>query len=314
MPRLHVFVIFKRLTSYRKYIVFKRLRMQRKPWKGSAHLGTLDKDQSNKGRFVNDDVGGVPGSDIGTERLPEFSRIEAQKAIEADDPGSPLMIKKKTVTDLEEVIALANDMQRPVHIQGALIEKARICTARVSITIEASFFVDDLHWESMHFNQPLRFHDVDFQNKVRFRNSGFAGSVYFDGCVFHDETDFTAACFWADFDFLSCRAHKKVSFEAARMGGSFNLGQSTFYRKVVFRNAVLGKAIDLDNVRFEVGYDARGSTLEKINKTPSRQGGAQTTRKTFNPWTAFDRVSKKQMSRRDLFRGIRNLIPKKDDT
>jgi hypothetical protein len=247
------------------------------------------------------------------EMLPEFSSIEAQKAIEADDPGSPLMIEKKTVTDLEEVIALANDIQRPVHIRGALIEKARICATRMSITIEASFFVDDLHWESMHFIQPLRFHDVDFQNKVRFRNSGFAGSVYFDDCVFHDETDFTAACFWADFDFLSCRAHKKVSFEAARIGGSFNLGQSTFYRKVVFRNAVLGKAIDLDNVRFEVGYDARGSSLEKIQKSTSRQGGAQTTRKTFNPWTAFDRVSKKQMSRRDLFRGIRNLIPKKDD-
>lgn len=236
---------------------------------------------------------------------------------------SRIVIEEMTISDFEQVVAFANEHVRPIFVEGSVIEKARIQTVDIPITIDGADLVGPFDCRKGTFNKELQVWDVSFDGHVSFQEAVFGADVKFEDCRFEGATDFSGSLFEKNVSFISCHFGKGASFHGTRFQGQVDFRDSVFKKRAQFQNTIFANAIDLDKVRFEAGYDAAGSNLEGLNKTSQAQktaakspsqGDSKPKRKAFNPWVELDRVSKKQMTRRDLFRGIRNLIPKRDDT
>ena len=245
--------------------------------------------------------------------------------LNAHPSDASIFIESRTISSLEQVIAYANAKGRVLGIEDSTIDKARILTAEFPIGIDDSVFIGNLDCHNAQFNQDIKFWDVYFSASIDFHAAVFHGLVLFEDCQFERSVDFSATVFENNASFVSCDFEKETSFAGAQFKGKADFQSSVFKKSAVFKNTVFSGALNLDTVTFESGYDTTGSNLEDVNKAAQDKQEKATKRqwrgpvkamkqKEFNPWAAMDRASKKKMSRRDLFRGIRNLIPKRDDS
>lgn len=252
----------------------------------------------------------------------EFTLDDLER--DAKQKGSPIVVEERTISDFEKLVGFANEHGRPIFIEESVIENVRIQTADVPIDIDDSVLIDLVDCNRGRFNKGIHFSEVVFGRDVSFNEAAFHAALSFDDCEFEGSVDFSTTVFEKGASFVSCDFEKETSFDGAQFKGRVDFRYSVFKKKAVFKNTFFSKVVDLDKVTFESGYDTTGSNLEEVKKTvqtkqktatKSRsQGDMKPKRKEFNPWAELDRVSKKQMSRRDLFRGIRNLIPKRDDS
>jgi hypothetical protein len=268
---------------------------------------------------IKDDLGDLEDDDDGDR--PEFILGDPEQAAKLHN--SRIVIENMTISDFETVVTFANDYGRPIFVEVSDIVNPRIQTVNIPIAIDDAVFVGCLDSNKGVINKQIQFWDVVFTGEVHFNEAFFHAAVRFNGCQFEDNTDFSSALFEKTLSFNSCNFKKEVSFDGTRFKGKVDFSDSIFKKKILLTNTLFAQAVNLENVRFDGGHDATGSNIQEVSKgtqvlkqkAPESAGRhhAEPKRKAFNPWAELDKVSKKEMSRRDLFRGIRNLFPKRDD-
>ena len=257
------------------------------------------------------------------EDLPELRLEELTPSADADKAGPrPLMvIEERKVPSLADIVAMANQNNRPISIEECELAGAEIDAINIDISIDESIFTEDALFENGIFLGELTFYDVTFDKKAHFGRAIFRDKVHFEDCTFHDAVHFDGATFEKRAVFTFCDFHEESTFDNGTFRDEADLSGSTFWKKVSFKDAVFNKVLHLDNVQFKEGLETAGSNLADMKKEARIQNKG--TRKTdqkrmkpkkaeFNPWRELDRVSKKTMSRRDMLRGVFRFLPDKD--
>lgn len=259
------------------------------------------------------------------EDMPYFDLSELVDGPDLQEGNARICIAEKTISDLQEVLAFANDHGETLSIEESVIEKAQVGLTNIPVAFEESTFANNLEWSDGDFKQELQFWDVSFEGKADFSRAQFHSKVRFEDCEFCADTSFAGTTFEKDVSFVLCEFDDQVSFDRARFEKSIDFSQSAFQKKVRFEQAFFSQTVDLENVEFKDGYDATGSNLQVTAtesqskpKAPQRSAPRKTPKigpqKTgFNPWRELDRVSKKDMSRRQLLRGIFRFLPEKKE-
>jgi uncharacterized protein YjbI with pentapeptide repeats len=259
------------------------------------------------------------------EDLPELRLEELNPSGDTDEagPGHLMVIEERMIPSLADIVAMANQDNRPISIEECELAGAKIDAINIDISIDESIFTEDALFENGVFLGKLTFCDVTFDKKAHFSRAIFREKVHFEDCTFRDTAHFDGATFEKGAVFTFCDFHKETTFDNGTFRDEVDLSESTFWKKVLFRDAVFNKALHLDNVQFKEGLETTGSNLADMKKEARIQNKA--TQKTdqkrmkpkkveFNPWRELDRVSKKTMSRRDMLRGVFRFLPDKDKT
>jgi hypothetical protein len=257
------------------------------------------------------------------EDLPELRLEELTPSADTDKagPGPLMVIEERKVPSLADIVAMANQNNRPISIEECELAGAEIDAINIDISIDESIFTEDALFENGIFLGKLTFYDVTFDKKAHFGRAIFRDKVHFEDCTFHDAVHFDGATFEKRAVFTFCDFHEESTFDNGTFRDEAELSGSTFWKKVSFKDTVFNKVLHLDNVQFKEGLETAGSNLADMKKEARIQKKA--TQKTdqkrmkpkkaeFNPWRELDRVSKKTMSRRDMLRGVFRFLPDKD--
>ncbi|MBW2319092.1 MAG: pentapeptide repeat-containing protein, partial [Deltaproteobacteria bacterium] len=255
--------------------------------------------------------------------LPEFGVEDIAQALNNSEKANAersIVVDGKTVRDLADVICFANESGIRVYVEDSIVNKCRFGVVEVEICCDEVTFTEDVHCNNATFRRKLYFNDTDFGKRIDFSGAVFDAEVTFEDCFFQDEANFTGTTFNDIVSFTSCQFEGQTAFGNARFLGKVDFSNSTFEQKVTFCNATFGGAVDLTNTTFEQGLDGNGSNIEEMRRRPP--GHVTTTlkqspnrevkrkKREFNPWRELDKVSKKNMSRRDLIRGVFRFLPK----
>lgn len=259
------------------------------------------------------------------EELPIFDLEQLSRRAASDEPGVPIFIEDQTIPDLGKILAFAHERKRPVAVEGSIIEKACLTLAPiplgVELDIEETIFVEDFQCAGVVFDCGLRFCDVTFQARLDFQGAVFHSKVLFDDCEFLEEVDFSGARFKGEVSFSCCDFDQPARFDGARFKGRVNLDHSTFQQALILTDCTFPEPLDLERICCEAGVDLNGSNQQALiaGSTPkkpqksSAPKSAASEKKPFNPWRELDRVSKKDMSRRQLLRGLFRFLPEKKE-
>jgi uncharacterized protein YjbI with pentapeptide repeats len=305
------------LTPFRKQTIFQIKSTIKAFTEGDNKMHEDDVDHDD----IDDDE---DEDDEDEDDLPELRLEELSPSGDTDEagPGHLMVIEERMIPSLADIVAMANQNNRPISIEECELAGAEIDAINIDISIDESIFTEDALFENGVFLGKLTFCDVTFDKKVRFGRAIFRGKVHFEDCTFHDTVHFDGATFEKGAVFTFCDFQEETTFDNGTFRDEADLSGSIFRKKVSFKDAVFNKALHLDNVQFKEGLDTAGSNLADMKKEARIQNkGTQKTdqkrmkpkKAEFNPWRELDRVSKKTMSRRDMLRGVFRFLPEKKD-
>jgi uncharacterized protein YjbI with pentapeptide repeats len=305
------------LTPFRKQTIFQIKSTIKAFTEGDNKMHEDDVDHDD----IDDDE---DEDDEDEDDLPELRLEELSPSGDTDEagPGRLMVIEERMIPSLADIVAMANQNNRPISIEECELAGAEIDAINVDISIDESIFTEDALFENGVFLGKLTFCDVTFGKKAHFGRAIFREKVHFEDCTFHDTVHFDGATFEKGAVFTFCDFQQESTFDNGTFRDEADLSGSIFRKKVSFKDAVFNKALHLDNVQFKEGLDTAGSNLADMKKEARIQNkGTQKTdqkrmkpkKAEFNPWRELDRVSKKTMSRRDMLRGVFRFLPEKKD-
>ncbi len=257
------------------------------------------------------------------EGLPEFSMEDLnRKNNKKTGPTQEIVIDERTISDLAQVVTVANRDNRGISIEECVVNKAQISRIDVSMTVDDSSFAGNFDCRKGEFNGTLHFFEVYFNKDVDFGGAIFKKAIDFEDCQFQNGVNFAGATFEKAMSFTSCDFEGETFFDHATFVGAVDLNWSTFRKKAGFKEAHFSQAVDFSKVDFQEGLEKTGSNLNDMEKQAHsdktsdpkkvRLRRPPQKKSDFNLWRELDEKSKKKVSRRDLLRGIYNLLPRKD--
>ncbi|MBN1843145.1 MAG: pentapeptide repeat-containing protein [Deltaproteobacteria bacterium] len=257
-----------------------------------------------------------------SDDLQEFSIKELGQAGSTNQTGldREIFIEERKIPNLAEIVAIANKADRPISIEDCVLDKTRIDAANIDIFIDESVFAGEAESKNAVFGGKLVLTDTIFEENADFGAATFQAEVSFDECVFQNEVSFAGARVEHGASFTSCNFQKEITFDHASFAGKVSFSESTFRKKVTCTDALFWKEVDLRDVKFKEGLDTTGSNLEDMIEVARQAPRSQQKkprekakpRKTeFNPWGELDKVSKKNLSCRQILRGVFRFLPEK---
>jgi len=271
-----------------------------------------------------DDVGNDQmEDDKSSEDLPSFTAGELADLYDRDktEPGREIVIEERTISSLAEIIAFANKHKSPISFEVCVLNEVQIDSADVDMSVYESVFTVQVDFRKGIFTGRLNFWDADFHKRADFGLSIFKKEVSFDDCTFYNGANFAGATFENGAAFASCVFEGEIVFDHAKFAGEVDFSESTFRNKVTFKGTRFSQVVDLSDVEFKEGADTTGSNLMDMEKAAQakqrrpQKGLPKRAKKRaeFNPWRKLDQVSKKNISRRQILRGIFRFLPEKDE-
>ena len=113
--------------------------------------------------------------------------------------------------EAQGLIRTTNDIDL-ILTKTQVIEKARIQTVDIPITIDAAEFIGSFDCRKGTFNKELQLWDVFFDDQVNFQEAVFGANVSFQDCQFEGGTDFSATVFKKNVSFISCHFEKDFTY------------------------------------------------------------------------------------------------------
>jgi len=269
-----------------------------------------------------------------TEYL-ELNLEDVEKGLHGGNAA--LLLEEKTITDFDALIRLAEDHNISISLENCLLHGTKIHGSKIDMFLDDCSFLDPLDCKRARFSGQLRLYDVGFGEFTDFGSAFFENAVIFEDCLFGKGASFAAATFQQNATFNYCESEGDVNFEGTTFERDAGFRGATFEKKVSFKDALFKGAVDLKGVDFEDEVEKSGSNLDKADKnaTPAAHKSAagepiesesaepavqepeikkiKTQKKEFNPWRELDRVSKKNVSRRQMLRGVFRFLPKKEE-
>lgn len=258
-----------------------------------------------------------------SEDIPAFTAEDLADLYHGEETGadSNILIEGRSISNLAEITAVANEHIRPITIEECVLNEVEIDSINVDMCVDESIFTEEVYFKKGILGGKLIFWDAAFQKKADFTQSIFKKEIRFENCTFHSGVSFARATFENGAAFVSCVFKGDIVFDHARFAGQVDFTRSTFKKKAAFKGARFSQVVDLRDVEFKEGADTTDSNLMEMEKaaqakkrTPPktvRKKGKQ--RAEFNPWRKLDQASKKSMSRREMLRGIFRFLPEKEE-
>lgn len=237
------------------------------------------------------------------------------------ESGREIVIEERTISSLSEIISFAKEYKSPISFGECVLNEVRIDSADVDISVDECVFGEQVDFRKGIFGGKLSFWDAAFRESAYFDLSIFKKEVSFEECTFHKSVNFAGATFENAAAFASCVFEGEITFDHAKFAGEVDFSESTFWKKVTFKNTRFNQIVDLSDVEFKQGSDTTGSNLMKMEKAvrakqtrpQKRLPKRPKPRAEFSPWPKLDQLSKKNISRRQVLRGIFRFLPKKDE-
>jgi hypothetical protein len=263
----------------------------------------------------NDDLDEEEDDDEDEEDLPGFSLEEVALG---EGLADDIVITKRTIHRLGDVVAFANKSGRRVRIESCLLRKANVHATDTDVVVEETLFEEGIQCRSGIFGGKLWFEDVGFDEEAEFSGAVFKEDVVFEDCIFADRVNFFQTVFKKNAVFSFCDFEEDVVFDHARFLRHVNLSESTFRKSVSCRGTRFESSVALMDTVFEQPPETTGSNLADAQKIASaeqaspknsyrkRESGKKA---EFNPWREWDKASKKNMTRRHLLRGLFRFLP-----
>lgn len=258
-----------------------------------------------------------------SQEVPALTAEEIADLQDTDrrEAGREIVIEERTISSLSEIIAFAKEYKRPISFGECVLNQVRIDSADVDISVDECVFAEQVDFRKGIFGGKLSFWDAAFRKRAYFGLSVFKEKVSFEECTFYNSVNFAGATFENGAAFASCVFEGEITFDHAKFAGEVDFSESIFSKKVTFKNTRFSQVVDLSDVEFKQGSDTTGSNLMKMEKAVrAKQTRPQKRllkrakpRPEFSPWRKLDQLSKKNISRRQVLRGIFRFLPEKDE-
>jgi hypothetical protein len=255
--------------------------------------------------------------------LPEFTLTELGQLDDTEEtgPGHRIVIQKRTITDLAEIVAIANKDGRPIKIEECVLTEVQIASADIDVSIHTSVFGQKADFKNAACCGKLEFWNASFVEGADFTGAVFREDVLFKGCTFDMTVSFAEAVFEKKAAFTSCTFKAKVVFDNARFADKRDFSESTVQDGVSYEGTVFETAMRLNSQWLKQSPHLSTPGSGDMKKEAGAENRSQKKRhqkivkpKTeFNPWRELDTASKKSVSRRDLLRGLFRFLPEKDE-
>jgi hypothetical protein len=273
-------------------------------------------------------------NDDDDDEYPEFTDRDLENLIAANI--QTILIEGRTIRDFASVVCKAEERGVSLSVEDCRLYGARLPGAKIDLSFDDVSFMEPWISAEGHFAGNLRFYDSAFSHPTDFRSAIFEKDVLFDDCSFSKVANFAGSRFKSKVSFMYSEFNKGALFENAAFEEYADFSRADFGKRTSFKETVFEKGANIRETEFvkdlaEMGLDKESlagkhpPNVEGAEPSPAEpQGVTSETPKPvkatepvkpkpeFNPWQELERVSKKSVSRRDLFRGALKFIPKKD--
>ncbi|HID26860.1 MAG TPA: hypothetical protein EYP22_03325 [Methanosarcinales archaeon] len=240
-----------------------------------------------------------------SDDFPVFDIKELKWDTETTETGEihDIGIEERTIQSLGEIVAIADKHNMSVNIKECVLMEVQIDSAHIDISFNKSIFKEKIHFKSGVFNGKLNFWVSTFEEEADFSGAIFKEDIDFKDCTFHKEVNFFGTTFEKKAAFAFCDFKGETAFNGASFKEEVDFSGSTFRKKAIYNEAIFKKAVNLSRTLFEESLEIMGSNLPDM----SQKEKEQTTQ--FNLSHELDKVFKKEVSRRQILRGLFRFLP-----
>lgn len=275
----------------------------------------MHEDDVNNDQIEDDE----PPEDLPAFAAKDLTDLWDRKGTEADPD---IVIEGRSISNLAEIIAVANEGKRPITIEECVLNEVEIDSTNLDLCIDESVFAEEVYFKKGIFGGKLTFWDTAFQKKADFALSIFKKEIRFEDCTFHNRMSFAGVTFEKGAAFVSCVFNGDIVFDHAKFAGEVDFSASTFKKGATFKGTRFSQVVNLSHVEFKEGVDTTDSNLLEMKKAPQARKSLPQQKRfpkqakhkaEFNPWEKLDQASKKSVSRRQVLRGIFRFLPEKEE-